>query len=47
MVVWLAEQLGGCTEEECIVELAPALRDRLGDWDRGLLGYYVAPGVLI
>lgn len=31
MVVWLAEQLGGCTEEECIVELAPALRERLGD----------------
>lgn len=47
MVVWPAEQLGGCTEEECVVELAPALRDWLGDWDRGLLRYYVAPGVLI
>lgn len=27
MVVWLAEQLAGRTQEECVVELALALRD--------------------
>lgn len=47
MVVWLAEQPAASTQEECVVELAPALRDSLGDRERGLLGCYVASGVLI
>lgn len=37
----LAERLAGCTRRNAL------WMDWPGDWDRGLLGYYVAPGVLI